>query len=167
MRLARSGFTLIEIMLAMVILASGIVLLAQSWGSSYMRIRKTQLNVEVAALLERKMVEIDIKYHGKALETIPEEEGDDFGSDYPQYRWVMKSKEFELPDLSTGMTDKSGGANSMLLTIMKTLTEQLKKTVKEVKVSVFYKKAGAKELEFSVTTFFVDYNKQVAMPGAG
>lgn len=161
----KKGFTLVEILIAMLILASGVMLLANSWSGSFLRIKKTQINSEVAALLERKMIEIDVKYRGKPLDSIPEEESDDFGTEYKQYRWVMKSKEFELPDLSTGMASKSGGANEMLLQLMKTLTEQLKKTVKEVKVSVFYKPQKGKEAEYSVTTYFIDYDKPLPLPG--
>lgn len=163
----KRGFSLIEILIAMMILAGGILLLANSWSGSFMKVRKTQLTTEVAALLERKVVELELKYKGKPLEGVPEEEGDDFGSEYPQYRWAMTSKEFELPDMSAGLTARDGGANEMFIQIMKTLTEHLKKTVKEVKVSVFYKGNNGKELEYSVTTFFVDYDKEVPLPGAG
>lgn len=158
------GFSLIEVLLAMMILSGGVLLLANSWSGSFLRIRKTQTATEVAALLERKIVELEVKYKGKPLEGIPEEESDDFGSDYPQYRWQMTSKEFELPDLSAGLTARDGGANEMFIQLMRTLTEHLKKTVKEIKVSVFYK-VGDKELEYSVTTFFVDYDKEIPAPG--
>lgn len=166
MRRGQAGFTLIEILLAMLILASGVLLVANSWSGSFMRIRKTQQTTEVAALLERKMVEIEVKYRGKPLASIPDEESDDFGSDYPNYRWVMKSQEFELPDLSAGLTAREGGANQMLLMIMKNMTEHLKKTIKEVKVSVFYS-SGSRELEYSITTYFVDYDRPLPIPGAG
>ena len=60
------------------ILSTGILLLTSSWSGSYLRIRKTQLNQDVAALLERKMAEVDVEYRGKSLDTIPEEKEDDF-----------------------------------------------------------------------------------------
>jgi general secretion pathway protein I len=161
----QKGFTLVETLLAMVILASAMVLLTTSWGGSYARIRKTQLKTEVIALLERKMVEIDTEYKGKPLDSIPEEKEDDFGSDYPQYRWKLKSKEFEFPDLGPMLTAKADGANQMLLMIMKQLSEHLKKTVKEVKVSVLYKPPKGDELEYSITTYYVDYDKQISLPG--
>lgn len=161
-RRKRSGFTLVEILLAMMVMSSGILLIANSWSGSFLRMRKTQQNNEIAALLERKMVEIDVKYRGKPLSSIPEEEGDDFGTEYPNYRWVMKSQEFELPDLSAGLTARDGGANQMLLMIMKQMTEHLKKTIKEVKVSVFFN-TGSKELEYSITTYFVDYDRPLPL----
>ncbi len=134
-----------------------------------MRVRKTQLTTEVTALLERKMVEIEMEYAGKPLDSIEEEKEDDFGSEYPKYSWKMVSKDFEVPDFSATLTAKEGGANELTLMIMKTLSEHLKKSIKEVKVSVIYK-GGKKPLEFSATQYFVDYDKELplpAMPGGG
>ncbi|MEK2645099.1 type II secretion system protein [Bdellovibrio sp. BCCA] len=164
----KNGFTLIETIMAVVILASGLLLLSNSWSGSFMRLRKTQLSTEVSALLERKMVEIEMEYAGKPLDSIPEEKEDDFGSEYPQYSWKMETKEFEVPDFSATLTAQSGGADELTLTVMKTLAEHLGKSVKEVKVSVIYK-GGKKPLQFSATQYFVDYDKEIqlpAMPGA-
>jgi len=161
----KKGFTLLETLLAVVILSMGILLLTQSWSGSFLRIRKTQLNQDVAALLERKMAEIDMEYRGKPLESIEEEKEDDFGSEYPQYRWKMTSREFKAPNLSSIMMKQEGGANDMMMMVITQLTEHLSKTIKEVKVSVIY--TGAKKpLEFSVVTYFVDYNKPLSIGGA-
>lgn len=160
----KKGFTLIETIMAMVILSSGLLLLANSWSGSFMRVQKTQTATEVSALLERKMVEIEMEYQGKPLESIPEEKSDDFGSEYKQYSWKMTSKEFVVPDISATLTAQAGGANELALTVMKTLTEHLSKSIKEVKVTVIFK-AGKKPLEYSATQYFVDYDKQLPMPG--
>ena len=162
----KSGFTLIETLVAMMILSTGIILLVNSWTGSFMRLKKTQINNEVTMLLEKKMVEIDLEYKGKSIDSIPEEKEDDFGTDYPSYRWKMTSKEFEMPDLSPLFTAKEGGADQNLIMIMKQFSEHLNKTVKEVKVSVFYKTAK-KELEYSVTTYYVDYAKELPLPNLG
>lgn len=156
--------------MAMVILSSGLLLLANSWSGSFNRVRKTQLSTEVTALLERKMVEIEMEFQGKALDSIPEEKEDDFGAEYPQYSWKMESKEFEVPDISATLTAQPGGADELTLTVMKTLGEHLSKSIKEVKVTVIYK--GAKKpLKFSATQYFIDYDKEVPLPsipgGAG
>ncbi|MEN0059010.1 MAG: prepilin-type N-terminal cleavage/methylation domain-containing protein [Bdellovibrio sp.] len=159
----KNGFTLIETVMAMLILSSGLLLLSNSWSGSFMRVRKTQLSTEVAALLERKMIEVEMEYAGKSLDSIDEEKEDDFGSEYPQYSWKMTSKEFEFPDISATMTAQEGGADEMSLTLMKTLTEHLSKSVKEVKVTVIYT-GGKKPLEFSATQYFVDYDRQLPLP---
>lgn len=160
----KKGFTLLETLLAVVILSSGILLLASSWSGSFARIRKTQLNQDVAALLERKMAEIDLEYRDKPLESIPEEKEDDFGSEYPQYRWKLTSREFQSPNLSSIMRSEEGGADQMTTMIIQQLTEHLAKTIKEVKVSVIYT-GGKKPLEYSVVTYFVDYNKPISPSG--
>lgn len=149
----------------MVMLSAGIILLANSWGGSFMRVRKTQLSTEVSALLERKMVEIQMEYRDKPLDSIEEEKADDFGSDAPDFSWRMNSKPFEVPDMTSSLTAREGGANQMLITIIKQMTEHLSKSIKEVKVTIIYKK-GKKPIEFSATTYFVDYNRQLPMAAA-
>lgn len=158
------GFTLIETVLALVILSSGLLLLANSWGGSIMFVRKAQFSTEVTALLERKMAEIEIEYSGKSLDSIPEEKEDDFGSEFPQYSWKMESKEFEVPDISSTLTAQEGGADQTSLTMMKTLTTHISKSVKEVRVTIFYK-GGKKPMSFSATQYFVDYDREIQLGG--
>ncbi|MES3036327.1 MAG: type II secretion system protein [Bdellovibrionota bacterium] len=163
----KNGFTLLEVMIALLIMASGVVLLSSTWGGSLLRMRKTQVNVEVAALLERKMAELDLKYRGKPIQTIPEEEGEDFGSDYPQYRWAMTSRDFTMPNIGSTLTDtQEGGVDQNMMQLMTLFSEHLSKSIKEVRVSVFYKGKAGKELEYSVTTLYVDYDRPLPLPGA-
>ncbi|MFP5519207.1 MAG: type II secretion system protein [Bdellovibrionia bacterium] len=162
----RKGFTLLETLLAMVILSSGILLLTNSWSGSFARLKKTQLTTEISALLERKMVEIEAEYAGKPLEAIPEEQSEDFGEDYPQYSWELQSKELEVPDLSASLTAREGGANEMLIMVIRQLSEHLSKSVKEVKVSIVYK-GGKNPIRYSATTYFVNYDKPLSIGGAG
>lgn len=161
----KKGFTLLETLLAVVILSSGILLLSSSWSGSFLRIRKTQLNQDIVALLERKMAEIDLEYRGKPIDTIDEEKEDDFGSEYPQYRWKMTSKKFEMPNLSAIMVSQNNGTDQMMMTMIQQLSDHIGKTIKEVKVTVIYT-GGKKPLEFSVVTYFVDYNKPLSIGGA-
>lgn len=165
MRLSQKAFTLVEVLIALVILSAGIMLLVQSWSGSLLMIQKTKINVEIAALLERKMAEIEMEYQGKSLESIPEEKEDNFGSEFPKYTWKMESREFELPDLSAVLTAQ-GDANVDLIQIMKLFSEHLGKSIKEVKVTVFYS-GYKKPIQAAVTTFFVDYDKQLPFPGGG
>lgn len=156
-----NGFTLLETLLAVVILASALLLLTNSWNSSYLRLRKTQNQFEVAALLERKMTEIEIEYRGKSVDEISEEKSGDFGKEYPQYEWRMESKKLEIPDISATMAAQDGGANPLLQSVIKQLTEGLSKSIKEVTVVVINKNAKPEPLEYSVTTYFIDYNKEL------
>lgn len=158
----KSGFTLIETLLAMVILSSALLLLTSSWSGATLRVKKTQQRFEVAALLERKMSEIELEYRGKSLDEIPEEKSEDFGSEYPQYSWKMASKKLEIPDISSTLSSKDGGADEFLMSLIKQLTEGLSKAIKEVTVTVIFNN-GKKPQEYSVTTYFVDYDREFAL----
>ena len=157
------GFTLLETVIAMVIMAGSILLLANSWSGAYMRVRKTQTNFEIATMLERKMNDVELEYRGKALDEIPESKDGDFGSDYPQYSWKLASKKLEFPDISGSLTARAGGADQMLMSVIKQLTDILGKSIKEVTVSVIYKPEGRKPTENSVTTYFLDYDKDISL----
>lgn len=161
----RQGFTLLEVILAVAIMSTGILLVTMSWSGTFHRMRKTQTNTEIVALLERKMAELDAKYKNKPLESIPENEEDNFGDEYPQYSWKMESRKFEMPDLTGYLTAREGGADQFTMMTMKTFTDHLSKTIKEVRVTIIYKPQNRSEQTYSITTFYVDYNKQPPMPG--
>ncbi len=162
-----SGFTLLEVIIAVSIMATGILLIGMSWSGTFQKMKRTQTNSEVVALLERKMAEIDAKYKGKPLESIPDSEEDSFGDEYPQYKWKMESRKFEMPSLSDFLGSQEGGVDQMTVMTMKVFTEHLSKTIKEVRVTVTYTLPSKKTQDFSVTTFYVDFNKEPPMPAMG
>lgn len=160
------AFTLIEVILAMMVMSSGLFILTNAWAGTYTRLQKTQVQVQLAALLERKVTEIEREFKGKSLDTIPEEKEDDFGSDIADYSWKMKSRKLEIPDLTSSLTSKAGGANEDLLRIMKLFTEHLSKSIKEVKITVIYK-SKKKPISADVTIYMIDYDRPLPIPGAG
>ena len=159
------GFTPIEVMMSMVILAGSILVLAQAWSTNSLRLRKSQLMNNVATLLERKMVEVEAQYRSKPIGEIPEEEKGDFGKKYPQYSWRLESQDFTMPDISQALISDNG-ASDMLLTMVRQTSEFISKSVKEVTVVVIVKTAS-KSLEYSLTTYFVDYNQSIGLGGGG
>lgn len=161
----KNAFTLLEVLVSLAILSSGILLVGQSWSGNFLRVRKTNLYNNVSLLLQRKIVELEALYKDKPLTEIPDSEAGDFGTDYPQYRWSMHSQDFEFPDLSSVLIGRDGGADEMLLTVIKQTQEYISKSVKEVTLSVFVK-TPVREIEYSLTTYFVDYNSSLTI-GAG
>jgi len=157
-----SGFSLLEIMMAMAILATALVLLANSWSAGFARVKKTQVNFEIASLLERKMNEYERRYKGKPLAEIADSEEDNFGDLYPQYTWKMESRKFEFPDISSTLSAREGGVDEMTVMVIKKLTDHLSQTIKELKVTVTYK-AAKRPVSVSATQYFVDYDKPLNM----
>lgn len=145
-------------------MAGALVLLSNSWSGNLLRVRKTGLYTTVGFLLQKQLTEIEIKYKDATLEEIPEDgEGGDFGPEYKNYRWSMKSRPFEMPDLSEVLVSREGGADDTLVSMIRQMTDHIGQSIKEVTVSVFVK-SGKRETEYSVTTYFVDYTKKLT-PG--
>ncbi len=163
----QKGFTLIEVLVAVVIMVGGIVVMANAWSGNFLRVRNSRINNTAAALLERKMTEIEVMYHDKSIDEIKESDAGDFGSMFPGYTWEMASKEFEMPDMSGSLIAREGGADEMLLLIVKTTTEFIKKSVKEVSVTVAFKPKKGNPIRHTVATYFVDYTKPLDIPGFG
>ena len=65
------------------------------------------------------------------------------------------------------LTSKEGGADEMTLSIIKQLTDTIAKSVKEMTLTVTFTPPAGKAISNSVTTYFVDYSKEVkvGLPG--
>ncbi len=157
-----SGFTLLETLLALGIIASAIILLSNAWTGSFMSLRKSKMNYDVAQLLQRKMTELELEYRDKPLTEIPEERAEDFGKEYPQFKWKMKSKEMEFPNISEALSSRKEGADPMTEMVVKKMFEHFGESIKEVTLTIIVTD-NKKTKEFSVVTYFVDYNKQFNM----
>jgi len=155
----QSGFSLIEVMVAMLILTGSIVTLTSSWSGNYFRLNKAQINHNVNELLQKKITEIEIQYLDKPIEEIKDSDAGTF-KDFPNYRWTMESQDFEMPDLSAVLIGQDGGADELLLTIIRQMGEHISKSVKEVEVAV-YVKFKKNEVKYGVTTYFVDFDKEL------
>ncbi len=155
------GFTLIEVMIALLILAVALTILNTSTTSSIASVQKAGALETIAQLLQQKASEFELTYKGKKFEELKESETGDFGSDYPMYRWTVQVEDFPAPNLA-GMAQQDEGQEEMLLTILNKFSEHLQKAAKEVKVTVFWK-AGEKEQEYSVTFLLVDYETPIGI----
>lgn len=162
MRTRARGFTLLEVMIAIMVLSTALTLLASSWGAASIRIRKAQLQFEAASILESKMAEVEIQYRGGSLDEIPEDPQENEIDE--THKWRLSSKKMEFPDLTSAFT-QGGAVNPMIQTLVQQFTDTLKRSIKEVTVTVIVSDSG-KNYEYSATTYFIDYSKAGGM-GAG
>ena len=160
------AFTLIEVVLAMMVMASGLFILATSWGGTYNRLRKTQIQVQLASLLERKIVEIEREYKSKSLDTIPDEKEDTFGEDLAAYSWRMTSQKLTLPNLATVIESQQEGVKSDLSSLMQIFSEHISKSVKEIKIEIKHKDAQKKKpVTVDAVFYMIDYDRPLPVPG--
>lgn len=163
---SQAGFSLLEAIISMIIMSTALLLLANAWSASFSRVKKTQLNFELSTLLDRKMSEIQREFRGKPLSEIPEEKEEEFGDALKDFSWQMTSRKFEFPDITSSLTARSGGVDQTTMLMIKQMTEQISKSIKEVKVTIIYK-APKQPIKVSATTYFTDYDKPITFGGAG
>jgi prepilin-type N-terminal cleavage/methylation domain-containing protein len=153
------GFTLIEVLVALLILAVTSVVLYQSWNGSFLAVRKGKNYNIVGLLLQRKVTEFEVQSKNKKIDELKEEDKGDFGSDYPDYSWEIKLKPFTVPQVG-GPKNSEGAESQVTAIIFKTISEYFEKAVREVLVTVNYK-FGSKTLHYNISTIYVDYSQQL------
>lgn len=157
------GFTLVEVMIAMAIMSSSIVLMSQTWSSNWVRLRKIGVNNRAAFLLNSKVAELENLYTPK-FSSIPEEESGEF-EEYPDYTWSMTSQKFTMPDLRP-LLSSQGELPEQLGDLIDNLTDYFNDTIVEMKVTITYTKNKSSKT-FSATTFLVDFQKPIPLPNLG
>ncbi len=165
----KRGLSLLEVLLALAVLGSGLVLLIQSWGGQFTRLKKIDRNFEISALIQRKMAEVESKYRGKSLDEIPEGPEEEEIEGYPNYKYMLSSKKLSVPDFAAMMQAMQKDVDANTITLLKATGEYFSKSVKEVTLTLVYTPEGTKKsLEYPVTTYFVDYDKELTgVPGVG
>lgn len=161
--LFEKGFSLFEVLIAMAIMASSVILLYVSWSGNHTRIQKMGINNQMAFLLDQIISELEIKYTQR-ISMLPEKEEGTFKGK-PRFSWFMESKKFEMPNLQP-LLIASGQGDENLLMMTDQLTQYLNNSIREMKVTVKYT-LGKKSVKHSVTTFLVDYDFNPPWGGVG
>lgn len=152
--LNNKALTLIEVLIAVAILVGGAVVISSSWSGTLLKIRKAKIYNEVHYLLQKKMVQLEIKYKNTPINEIPEEESGIFKKPYEKYSWQIKSQNMPLPNLKSLIEEQNSNEQSQ--SILATALSQIAKAVKEVQVTVTlpHKK---NPLSYHLATYFIDY----------
>ena len=150
------GFTLMEVLIAMMLLTGAIVALSSAWSGSMMAYRRGRQVDIVINLLQQKMTEKELEFKENPPPDELEEVGD-FGSDFPNMSWKLVVQNKEFPDLSPLLISEDDGADQTSLMLIGKMTDYMSQTIKEMKVSVLWNSRG-KIQDYSVTTYLVDYN---------
>ncbi len=165
----RRGFSLIEVLVALTLIAGSLIVLSMAWSTSHLRLKKMKMNYQVAYLLDLKVAELERKYRNE-ISLLPEEdEGDftDIDANYKDYAWKMVSKKFEMPDLGPLLSQQGGDTeNPMFSMVLKQMTEFFNQSVRELTVTIIYK-VKKNSVQFSASTFMIDYSQSLPMPNLG
>lgn len=163
----QNGFSLIEVLLATIILAGALVALSSSWSGTVFSQNKSGKVQVITSLLKSKSTELEIKYNQVGYSAIPEEETGDFGTEFPDLSWKAEVRELEFPDLSAIMQAQDGSIDETTRMVVSQMTEHFSKNVKEMRITISWTAPRKKPVEYSTTTYIVNYAGGVPTPGGG
>lgn len=150
------GFTLIEVVLALIILGGFFTVYNSSMSGTNFSLRKAEKLQIISSLLKSKLTELELKYNQLGYSSIPENEEGDFGSDLKDLKWKAEVRELEFPDLTPLLITESN-QNEMMLTIVKRMTDHFSKNIKELRLTVSWQASTKQTMDFSATTYIVNY----------
>lgn len=165
---SQRGFSLIEVLVALSVIAGALLVVSMAWSTSHLRMKKMKMNYQVASLMDLKVAELERKYRNEITLLPEEDEGDfnDLSAEYKDYSWKMVSKKFELPDLTPILSQQQKNSNPMLGMIIEQMSDFFNQSVKELTVTIVYKQKK-NTVQFSASTFLIDYSQTLPMPSLG
>lgn len=147
----RRGFTLLEVLVATAILAIALVSMMTAQGNTLLTSYRAELLTQATMLARQKMAEVELEVdRGVRRGEFPEErtESDQFEEPYSDFRWEYRIRRVELP--APAMGDEA----SFQAQIAKRLTEEISRSVRELRVVIFWEEAE-KEQSIEVVTHVV------------
>ena len=146
-----AGFTLLEIMVAVAILSISLVALLSFQGNTMLTSGRAEKITEATMLARLRMseIELDLDKQMKKGEFPDEktEEGN-FENPFAAYKWKMSIRRVNLPAPVTG---QEGSIEAM---VGRQLSEEIAKTVREVRLEILWEEMGA-EQSIDVVTHIV------------
>lgn len=149
-----SGFSLLEVMIALTIMAMGLTGILTFFGSSQGAIRQADALTVATMLARQKMAEVVLDLEKRTTEgKFPEDSEDEdghFEGRHENYAWKYVVKKVAMP-MPSGGGEEGGAANPMQM-----FMQQLKldEAIREVTLTVSWT-VRDRERSFSVTTHLV------------
>ncbi len=183
-RAAASGFTLLEIMVAVAILAATLVVMLSIVTNNVRSTNHAKMTTAATFLARNKMVDIEDEILDNGF-TDNDESGEGTFRDlgYPQFRWQTMIERIDLPaDLSTKARDQAsaesvdaknpmsmltGFMGGMMSGFIDPIRIGLQESVRQVTVRVLWDEHGRRDQSFEVVQYLTDPAKlDIALTGA-
>lgn len=155
---SQSGFTLIEVMIAVGILAIGIGAILVAENNSLDVTLRAKRMTTVAMLAKNALIQAERDVAGKSFTEVKTEEGGQFPSPFQEYHWERKIKEITFPnilDQSKAKKDEVSKVDENTARVVKIATNYLSKSSREITVTIKWTDKK-EEQKFSVSQYWVD-----------
>jgi general secretion pathway protein I len=183
-RAPSSGFTLLEIMVAIAILSSTLVVLLSIVTNNVRATNHAKMTTSATFLARTKMVEIEDEILDNGFSDADENAAGSFKDlGYPQFRWETSIERIELPaDLAQRSHDQattdtqdakdpmallSGFLSGMMSSFIEPIRNGLQESVRKATVRVLWDEHGRPDQSFEVVQYLTDPAKlDTALTGA-
>ncbi len=178
------GFTLVEVMFALAMLAGSLILLLQGAAANVASTQRTQMMSAATELARGKMYDLEEELLVEGFQYLDQTEEGDFDEEgWPQITWEAEITKIKLPNLGAmqslgaegeegaegdeggggmlggmmgGFGGADGGAGAGLIgSQFETFRAILEESIRKVHLTVRYKVAGSQE-EFTVDCYFTE-----------
>lgn len=153
----QKGFSLLEIMIAVAILATSVTVLLTAQGRAFLSSERSEELMMATFLARQKMVELEIEIDedigkNKFPESKVEKEGV-FDEPNEGYRWAYVIDKVEIPVL-----DQGDEQNALVKGYVAQVMDQISKSVREIKFTIYWGDADKpidEQQQFTITTHLV------------
>lgn len=144
----KRGFSLLEVMVAVGLLAVSLVAMINFQGQSTLRLAQAEKMTQSTFLARQKMAEILLQFdkEWEQQKVFPEDKSESgtFQDPYEKFSWEWHVRKVTLPM-------PAGEEGSPIASVFKLVNEQIKDSIREVKLTVKWKDRK-KERSFDVVT---------------
>ncbi|MDB5036882.1 MAG: hypothetical protein JWQ35_410 [Bacteriovoracaceae bacterium] len=156
---SRRGFTLIEVLVCLAILAIALLGFHQGQAGSIKIASRAEVRAQAYALAQRQMTEVELQLKHKNFAGFSDEEKGEFKEDeFKKFRWVRK---FEKVDVGCFLPEPSAdsGEAGFYQLAEKFFTESIRK----IKVTVAWEE-NKKIQKATLTQLYVDWKSLPSIP---
>ncbi len=151
------GFSLIEVLASILILAGLISIVVQLSYGNMRRMEKSRQLEKIANLLELKMLDLEEEFKGNKIPELPSLDEGEF-EDEEGYFWKYETQPLALPPPEILLRGAQLPQNELNLKMAGALTNVLSQSAVELKLTVRYEgKKGKKPLNYSLVSYFINY----------
>ena len=177
------GFTLLEVMVALAILATTLIVLLQIITNNVRATNHAKMTTAATLLARSKMTDIEDSVLENGFSTDNESDKGTFrDQNFPSFRWESLIERIELPtDMKQAAQDEAsdsskskdpmqaltGMMGGLMSGFMDPIRIGLEESVRRVTVKVFWDEVGRRDLSFEVVEFLTDPAKLDANLGTG